>query len=67
MEARNRELETERHFKMLAERESGRLKQDLIRMQKSVNDISDQVERDVVEHQTTLSHTVSVLLYFASL
>ena len=43
MDARNRELDTERHFKLLAERESGRLRQDLVRMEKNVRELTDQV------------------------
>ena len=43
MEARNREIETERHFKLLAERENGRLKQDLVRVNGEIGEISDKV------------------------
>ena len=42
-DAKNRQIETEDHFKQIAEREAGRLTNEIKRLDKEVSDIADHV------------------------
>ncbi|KAG5461974.1 MAG: hypothetical protein BJ554DRAFT_5753 [Olpidium bornovanus] len=46
-DARNREINTEEHFKQLADREKGRLIADIKRCEKEIADLSDQSMREI--------------------